>query len=132
MSEVNKHYGGDPVGLDGPFTAFCIDFSQIFLREINRIRIFFEEVYADPEIRKSFEAAQAEFLDTTIRFLTIGREKGFVRPELHIPSTARLMNAMVFDTMRAGTEPESASSNILLLATTLIDLFARGAMPQPK
>lgn len=111
---------------------FCIDFSQIFLREINRIRIFFEEVYADPEIRKSFEAAQAEFLDTTIRFLTIGREKGFVRPELHIPSTARLMNAMVFDTMRAGTEPESASSNILLLATTLIDLFARGAMPQLK
>lgn len=108
---------------------FCLDFSQIFLRELNHIRIFFEEAYADPEIRRRFEAAQAEFLDTTIRFLTIGRDKGFIRAELHIPSTARILNAMIYDTMRAGTEAESASTNLLLLATTLIEVFTKGAMP---
>ena len=113
----------------GVMRKFCLDFSQIFLREINHIRIFFEEIHADPEIRRRFEAAQAEFLDTTIRFLTIGREKGFIRPELHVPSTARLMNAMVYDIMRAGTQADSASTNLLLLATTLIEFFTKGAMP---
>ena len=113
----------------GVMQKFCLDFSQIFLRELSHIRIFFEEAHADPEIRRRFEAAQAEFLDTTVRFLTIGRDKGFIRPELHIPSTARLLNAMIYDTMRAATEAESASTNLLLLATTLIEMFTRGAMP---
>jgi len=114
----------------GVMQKFCLDFSQIFLRELNHIRIFFDEAYADPEIRRRFEAAQAEFLETTVRFLTIGRDKGFIRSELHIPSTARLLNAMVYDVMRAGTEPDSASSNILLLATSLIEMFTKGAMPK--
>lgn len=113
----------------GVMQKFCLDFSQIFLREINHISIFFEEIHADPEIRRRFEAAQAEFLETTIRFLTIGREKGFIRAELHVPSTARLMNAMIYDIMRAATETESPSNNLLLLATTLIDLFTHGVMP---
>lgn len=118
-----------PAEYIGEMQKFCLDFSQIFLREINHIRIFFEEIHADPEIRRRFEAAQAEFLDTTIRFLTIGRDKGFIRPELHIPSTARLLNAMIYDIMRAGIQPESASTNLLLLATSLIEFFTKGAMP---
>jgi AcrR family transcriptional regulator len=115
----------------GVMQKFCLDFSQIFLREISHIRIFFEEIHADPEIRRRFEAAQLEFDKTSERFLTIGRDKGFVRPEIHIPSAARLLNAMIYDTMRAATETESASSNLLLLATTLIDVFTKGAMPKP-
>ncbi len=116
----------------GVMQRFCLDFSQIFLREISHIRIFFEEIHADPEIRRRFEAAQAEFLETTVRFLTIGRDKGFIRPELHVPSTARILNAMIYDIMRAGTEVESVSNNLLLLATTLIEVFTKGALaPKP-
>jgi AcrR family transcriptional regulator len=116
----------------GEMQKFCLEFSQIFLREISHIRIFFEEIHADPEIRRRFEAAQTEFLATTVRFLTIGRDKGFIRAELHVPSTARLLNAMIYDTMRAATEAESASSNLLLLATTLIEVFTQGALARPN
>lgn len=107
---------------------FYSEFGGIFLREISHLRIFFDEVHADPEIRKRFEASRAEFQLATERFLNIGRDKGFVRPELHIPSTARILNAMILDAMRASTNPESASNNLLLLAMTLIEIFTKGAL----
>jgi hypothetical protein len=80
------------------------------------------------------------------RFLLIGRDKGFVRPELHIPSAARILNAMILDAMRASVsrqsglvppgapahpragQPESASNNLLLLAMTVIEIFTKGAL----
>lgn len=120
-----------PTEYIGEMQKFCLEFSQIFLREISHIKIFFEEIHADPEIRRRFEAAQAEFLETTIRFLTIGRDKGFIRSELHVPSAARILNAMIYDTMRAVTESASASNNLLLLATTLIEVFTKGALAKP-
>lgn len=112
----------------GEMQRFFVDFSQIFLREISHLRIFFDEVNADPEIRKRFEASQVEFQLSTERFLGIGLEKGFIRPELHIPSAARILNAMILDAMRAATQSESASNNLLLLATTLIEIFTKGAL----
>jgi len=107
---------------------FYSEFGGIFLREISHLRIFFDEVHADPEIRKRFEASQVEFQEATERFLNIGREKGFLRGELHVPSTARLLNAMIFDAMRASVEPAVASNNLLLLAMTLIEVFTRGTL----
>lgn len=112
----------------GEMQRFFIDFSQIFLREISHLRIFFDEVNADPEIKKRFEASQIEFQRSTERFLGIGLEKGFIRNELHIPSAARILNAMILDAMRAATQAESASNNLLLLATTLIEIFTKGAL----
>lgn len=112
----------------GEMQRFFVDFSQIFLREISHLRIFFDEVNADPEIRKRFEASQVEFQLSTERFLGIGLEKGFIRPELHIPSAARILNAMILDAMRAATQSESASNNLLLLATTLIEILTKGAL----
>lgn len=127
---------------------FYSEFGGIFLREINHLRIFFDEVHADPEIRRRFEVSQGEFQLATERFLNIGREKGFVRPELHIPSTARILNAMIFDAMRAaaasaesvartdGIAPAggpahshaTASNNLLLLAMTVMEIFTKGAL----
>ena len=109
---------------------FYSEFGGIFLREISHLRIFFDEVHADPEIRKRFEASQVEFQEATERFLNIGREKGFLRGELHVPSTARLLNAMIFDAMRASVEPAVASNNLLLLAMTLIEVVPRGTLPR--
>lgn len=107
---------------------FCLDFSQIFLREISHLRIFFDEVHADPEIKKRFEISQAEFQLMTEKFLHVGQQKGFVRAELHIPSLGRLLNALILETMRSATRAESASNNLLLLATTLIEVFTKGAL----
>lgn len=112
----------------GEMQKFYAQFTGIFLHEISHLRIFFDEVYADPEIRRRFDASQAEFQLTTERFLNIGRDKGFVRPELHIPSTARILNALILDTMRASAAAESASNNLLLLAMTLIEVFTKGAL----
>jgi len=112
----------------GEMQRFCMEFSQIFLREISHLRIFFDEVHAAPEIRRRFEASQQAFQLATERFLDIGRDKGFLRGELHIPSTARLLNAMILDAMRASVEPATASNNLLLLAMTLIEVFTKGAL----
>lgn len=110
---------------------FYSEFGGIFLREISHLRIFFDEVHADPEIRKRFEASQTEFQLATERFLNIGREKGFIRPDLHVPSMARILNAMILDAMRASVSPESPSNNLLLLAMTLIEVFRNGALVRP-
>lgn len=109
---------------------FYSEFGGIFLRELSHLSIFFDEVHADPEIRKRFEASQVEFQVATERFLQIGRDKGFVRPELHIPSTARILNAMIFDAMRAAASSasESSSNNLLLLAMTVMEIFTKGAL----
>jgi AcrR family transcriptional regulator len=107
---------------------FYAEFGGVFLREISHMRIFFDEVHADPEIRKRFEASQVEFQNATERFLVIGREKNFLRPELHIPSAARILNAMILDAMRASTQKESASNNLLLIAMTVIEIFTKGAL----
>lgn len=112
----------------GEMQRFFVDFSQIFLREISHLRIFFDEVNADPEIKKRFEISQAEFQLSTERFLGIGLNKGFIRAELHIPSAARILNAMILHAMRAATQAESASNNLILLATTLIEIFTKGAL----
>jgi AcrR family transcriptional regulator len=128
---------------------FYAQFTAVFLNEISHLRIFFEEVYADPEIRRRFEASQAEFQVATERFLDVGRQKGFIRPELHIPSAARILNAMILDAVRASvsyqnvrvpaenhtqgstSRPESESNNLLLLAMTLMQIFTRGALTEP-
>lgn len=109
---------------------FYSEFGGIFLRELSHLRIFFDEVHADPEIRKRFEASQIEFQLATERFLQIGRDKGFIRSELHIPSTARILNAMIFDAMRAAASSaaESSSNNLLLLAMTVMEIFTKGAL----
>lgn len=107
---------------------FYAEFGGVFLREISHMRIFFDEVHADPEIRRRFDVSQVEFQKATERFLLIGRDKGFVRPELHIPSAARILNAMVLDAMRASVQKESASNNLLLLAMTVIEIFTKGAL----
>jgi AcrR family transcriptional regulator len=125
---------------------FYAEFGGVFLREISHMRIFFDEVHADPEIRRRFDVSQVEFQKATERFLLIGRDKGFVRPELHIPSAARILNAMILDAMRASVsrqsglvppgapahpragQPESASNNLLLLAMTVIEIFTKGAL----
>jgi hypothetical protein len=73
-------------------------------------------------------SSQVEFQKATERFLLIGRDKGFVRPELHIPSAARILNAMILDAMRASVQKESASNNLLLLAMTVIEIFTKGAL----
>ena len=130
----------------GEMQKFYAEFGSIFLREISHLRIFFDEVHADPEIRKRFEASQAEFQLATERFLQIGRDKGFVRPELHVPSTARILNAMIFDAMRAAASSSAesgassggpahpattASNNLLLLAMTVLEVFTKGALVRP-
>lgn len=107
---------------------FYTEFGGVFLREISHMRIFFEEVHADPEIRRRFNASQIEFQKATERFLNIGRDKGFIRSELHIPSAARILNAMILDAMRASTEPESPANNLLLIAMTVIEIFTKGAL----
>ncbi len=124
----------------GEMQKFYAEFGSIFLREISHLRIFFDEVHADPEIRKRFEASQGEFQLATERFLQIGRDKGFVRPELHVPSTARILNAMIFDAMRAAASSSAesagapahpgatASNNLLLLAMTVMEVFTKGAL----
>jgi AcrR family transcriptional regulator len=115
----------------GEMQKFYSEFTGAFLQEISNLRIFFNEVYADAEIRRRFEASQAEFQSSTERFLDIGRDKGFIRPELHIPSAARILNAMILDAVRAATTAESASNNLLLLAMTLFEIFTRGALTKP-
>ena len=107
---------------------FYAEFGGVFLREISHMRIFLDEVHADPEIRRRFDVSQVEFQKATERFLLIGRDKGFVRPELHIPSAARILNAMILDAMRASVQKESASNNLLLLAMTVIEIFTKGAL----
>ena len=109
---------------------FYTEFGGVFLREISHMRIFFDEVHADPEIRRRFNASQIEFQKATERFLLIGLEKGFIRPGLHIPSAARILNAMILDAVRASTEPESPANNLLLIAMTVIEIFTKGALAQ--
>jgi len=120
-----------PTEYIGEMQRFCSTFAQVFFREISYMRIYFDEVSSDPAIKKRFDAAQGEFQLSTERFIAIGIDKGFVRPELHVPSAARLLNAMIFETMRSATAASDASSNLLLLAMTLIDLFTKGALQNP-
>jgi hypothetical protein len=110
------------------------------------MRIFFDEVHADPEIRRRFDASQVEFQKATETFsLDRARqrfreartaysecsayfERNDSRCDAGFRTPDRAASCRRAPPRIRAREPESASNNLLLLAMTVIEIFTKGAL----
>jgi AcrR family transcriptional regulator len=129
----------------GEMQKFYAEFGGVFLREISHMRIFFDEVHADPEIRRRFDASQVEFQKATETFSLDRARQRFREARTAYSECSAYFERNDFDAMRASVsrrglvppgapahpragQPESASNNLLLLAMTVIEIFTKGAL----
>ncbi|MCB1200830.1 MAG: TetR/AcrR family transcriptional regulator [Leptospiraceae bacterium] len=88
----------------------AMKYSSIFLSSPAIVKIFFREAHADPAIAKEIELTLQYFHSVTEKFLTHGRKLNLIDPELNLPDSARLINAMIFETLRSFSEEDTLSA----------------------
>jgi AcrR family transcriptional regulator len=70
---------------------------DVFVEEPDSARLYFvEALAADRELTDQMLAAQDLFAQLGARYLSNGVEKGYLRADLDVPTTARAINGMIF------------------------------------
>jgi AcrR family transcriptional regulator len=75
--------------------------TAVFLEEEHAARILFvEAVGIEPEITAQLDAAFELFAGTTEAYLVNGQRRGFLRKDVDTATTARAINAMIFESVK--------------------------------
>jgi TetR/AcrR family fatty acid metabolism transcriptional regulator len=64
----------------------------------------------DPGVDEIVEAVLGAFAEFTAEYLKHGKKLGYLRPDLDVPATARLINAMILETVRQVGRKKTAAT----------------------
>lgn len=109
-----------------------VEYMMLFFKNPQRLRFIFEEMHSDLKVRKLIDDAMQKFQKKTEQVFEKGIRVGAIRSDIHVPSVARLTNAMVFETMRSIILSPDVSTISTQIVESLQSLIMHGIGSQPK
>jgi len=103
-----------------------VEFMMLFLKNPQRMRFIFEEMHSDLKVRELIAKSFVEFQEKTVLFFQKGVKIKAIRPDLDLPTAARLTNAMVFETMRSIILGSNSDANNLKIIETIQKILLHG------
>ncbi len=101
--------------------------TDLFLEEEHVARLLFvEAVGIDPEVTARLDAAFELFADLTEVYLKNGCKKGFLRKDLDTATTARAIDAMIFECVRRAAKAKSPRKTAKAWLETVVTLMFEG------
>ncbi len=101
--------------------------TALFFAEEHLARLLFiEAVGIDPALTEKLETAFELFADTTEMYLRNGQKKGFLRDDLDTATTARAINAMIFESVRRASKTKDSKRTAHAWMRAVVTLMFEG------
>ena len=101
--------------------------TALFLAEEHVARLLFIEALGiDPALTERLDAAFELFADTTETYLQNGQKKGFLRQDLDTATTARAINAMIFESVRRASKTKDSKRTANAWMRAVVTLMFEG------
>ena len=99
----------------------------LFLEEKHVAKLLFVEALGiDSELDAQLDAAHEIFADTTEAYLVNGVKKAFLRAELDTATTARAINAMIFECVRRAAASRDSKKTARVWTRAVVNLLFDG------
>jgi AcrR family transcriptional regulator len=130
MLQISERYNKMPTHsaaeYELQFKQEGVEYMMLFFKNPQRLRFVFEEMHADLKVRKLIDDAMQKFQKKSEQNFEKGIRVGAIRPDIHVPSVARLTNAMIFETMRSIILSSDLSTINTQIVESLQSLILRG------